>query len=210
MEDNAKSVTKKKGNKTTEIVIGAGAAKLESAIKTLLQVAPEIEKLSKITQEGTLEVVNLEDKIGGLKQDLTNKTAQNKIELQQAYDADQALFAEKYLQANNLTAIKGEELSELQDKLMDATDNLETNVAKAVNGATSAMKKEHENAVAIAKLEFEKKEAENNANLKQMGEQVKFLTEQVGYWKKALEDERTASVERAKAASIGTLNVGQR
>ena len=60
----------------------------------------------------------------------------------------------------------------------------------------------------MAKLEFEKKEADNKAAITQLTDKVKFLEEQVGYWKEALEEERKAGVERSKASSIGTLNVG--
>ena len=198
----------KRGNKTTEIIIGAGAAKIEAAVKSLLQVAPEVEKLQETINKSTLEVVNLEDKIGGLEQDLKNKVAQNKIDLQQAYDADQKAFADKYLAANNMEAVSSDKLETLESALEEATTKVSQTVTAAVNAATSSMKKDHDNADALAKMTFEKKEAENTAKITQLESQVKFLNEQVGYWKQALEDERKAGVERAKAASIGTLNVG--
>jgi hypothetical protein len=199
----------KKGNKTTEIIIGSAASRMEAAVKSLLQVAPEVEKLQTTIANGTLEVVNLEDKIGALKQDYTNKVAQNKIELEQAYKADAKGYVDEYLAKNNLTAIETDELDEMKNDLEEATTKMEANISKAVVAATSSLKKDHDNADALAKMTFEKKEAENTAKITQLEGQVKFLTEQVGYWKKALEDERTAGVERAKASSIGTLNVGQ-
>jgi hypothetical protein len=96
----------------------------------------------------------------------------------------------------------------MKNDLEEATTKMDANIQKAVNAATGAMQKEHNNATALAKMEFEKKEAENTAKITQLTEQVKFLQEQVGYWKKALEDEREAGVKRAQASSIGTLNVG--
>lgn len=153
-------------------------------------------------------MVNLEDKIGGLEQDLKNKVAQNKIELENAYKADQANFANKYLTENSLVAVAKDKLNELEESLEEATTKMADNVRKAVEAATSSMKKDHENANELAKMTFERTQAENTAKLTQMEAQVKFLSEQVGYWKQALEEERKAGVERAKAASIGTLNVG--
>lgn len=197
-----------KGNRTTEIIIGSAAAKLETAVKAMNTAVVEVGKLEEKAQAHTLKVTDLEDKIGSLEQDLKNKTAQNKIELQQAYDADQKAFADKYLQSQGMTAIGTDELEELKADLEEATDKMSENVNKAVGAATSALKKEHDAADALAKMTFEKKEAENTAKITQLEAQVKFLTEQVGYWKKALEDERAAGVERAKASSIGTLNVG--
>lgn len=198
----------KKGNKTTELIIGAAAAKVEAAVKSLMNVAPEVEKLQTTIHQSTLEVVNLEDKIGGLKQDYQNKVAQNKIEIEQQFTADQKSFVDTWMKNNGMTCLPANDLNKMRTDLTEATQNVDKTVASAVNAATSAMKKDHDNATAMAKLEFEKKEADNKAAITQLTEKVKFLEEQVGYWKEALEEERKAGVERAKASSIGTLNVG--
>lgn len=202
------STPAKKGNKTTEVIIGAASSRMEAAVKSLLAVAPEVEKLQKTISQSTLEVVNLEDTIGALKQDLVNKTSQNKIELEQAYNADQKSFADKYLNQNRLVAVAENDLTGLRNDLEEALNKRDEAVSKAVNAATSSMKKDHDAADALAKMTFEKKEAENAAKITQLEAQVKFLGEQVGYWKLALEAEQKAGIERAKAASIGTLNVG--
>lgn len=198
----------KKGNKTTEIIVGAGAQKLVTAVAALRGVVEVIDQLPTKVQENLILVSDLEDKIGGLKQDLQNKTAQNKIEIEQAYQADCRSFVDKWLSANGMTSIETSDLNELKSDLEEATTKMNENVAKAVNAATSSMKKEHENEIKMKTMEFEKKEADNLATIKQNAEQIKFLNEQVGYWKKALEDEREAGVKRAQASSIGTLNVG--
>lgn len=198
----------KKGNKTTELIIGSAAAKVEAAVKSLLNVAPEVAKLQTTINQSTLEVVNLEDKIGSLKQDYANKVAQNKIEIEQQFKADEKAFVDNWMRSNGMTCLPAADLSRMKTDLTEATQNVQETVNKAVNAATSAMKKDHDNATAMAKLEFEKKEADNKASIVQLTDKVEFLEEQVSYWKQALEEERKAGVERAKASSIGTLNVG--
>lgn len=198
----------KKGNKTTEIIIGAGAAKLVTAVAALNTVVEVIGKLPQQAQENVILITDLEDKIGGLKQDLANQIAQNKIEVAQAYEADKRSFVNKWLAENNMTCLETSELNEMKNDLEEATTKMNDNIQKAVGAATGSLKKEHENELKMKTLEFEKKEADNLATIKQNGETIKFLNEQVGFWKKALEDEREAGVKRAQASSIGTLNVG--
>lgn len=60
----------------------------------------------------------------------------------------------------------------------------------------------------MAKLEFEKKEADNKAAITQLTDKVKFLEEQVGHWKTMLDNQMKAETERAKYGQISTLNVG--
>ena len=207
METNAKATVAKKGNKTTEIIVGAAANKLSTAVKGLNSAIEEVGKLEVKAQDYTLQISDLEDKIGGLKQDLQNKVAQNKIELQQQYDTDKKAFAVKWLTENDMIFILNDELTKLKESLVEAQMNVEEKVSKAVGAATGALKSDYVNQLKLTTLEHEKKEADNSAKITQQESQIKFLNEQVVMWKTALEDERRASVERAKA-SIGTLNIG--
>lgn len=207
MEQTAKA-PQKKGNKTTELIIGTAAAKMESGIKTLLQVVPTIEKLNETILTGTLEVSNLEDKIGGLKQDFINKAAQNKIELQNAYDTDRKEFVDKWLADNDMAVIEVDELGKLNSDLRDAQQTMDNAVKTAVASATGAMKKDNDNAMSLLKLEHEKKEAENKAEITQLRNQVSFMEKQCKMLEDQLTAERTAGVQRAQASSIGSINVG--
>lgn len=203
-----KTAAAKKGNKTTELVVGAAASRIENAVKALLSVSPEIGKLTVIAQESTLKVADLEDKIGGLKQDYENKSAQAKIELQQAYDSNREAFAQKWLAEKGLISIARLDLASLEGDLADATQKVDEKVAKAVGAATSSMKKDHEQALAISKLEMEKLQASNAAEIVQLKNQNTFLVDQVNHWKTMLETQQKNETERAKYGQIGTMNVG--
>lgn len=206
-ETNVKAPAKK-GNKTTEIIIGAGAAKLATAVAALSTVVEVINRLPETVQENVLKVTDLEDKIGALKQDLENKTAQNKIELQQSYDADRKTFVDKWLNEESMVAVDSSEYREMEEKLEKVEETLNRTVTTEVAKAVNIEKNNSAGALRILQLEHEKKEAANVAEIAQLKNQNKFLEEQMGFWKTALDEERKAGTERAKAASINTLNVG--
>lgn len=197
-----------KGNKTTEIIVGAAAAKLTTVVKGIKDAVIEVEKLEQKAQDGTLRVSDLEDKIGGLEQDLKNKIGQNKIELQQAYDANKESFARQWLQSMNMACIQSEELEALKNNLENATMKVEETVSNAVKAATGAMANTQKNELALAKLQHEKDQASTVAELAQAKSQITFLEAQVKMWKDALDAQRAAETERSKHGAINTLNVG--
>lgn len=168
----------------------------------------EVAKLEVKAHENTLKVTDLEDRIGGLQQELANKIAQNKIDIQLAYDSDVKSFVEKYLRENNMTTIEVVVLSDLKSELNKVKDNFDSNLKAEVAKAVAIEKSNSANALKMMELEQKHTEAANKAQIEQLNAKVEFLEEQVDSWKEALAAERTASVERAKASSIGTLNVG--
>src|ERR1044072_3651260 len=196
------------GNKTTELIIGSAASKLQTAVNGLNTAILEVSKLETRAHEGTLKITDLEDKIGGLQQDLKNKEAQNKIDLQLSYDSDRKAFVDKWMQENGMTAIKLTDLQNLNSELTQIKDKFDSNVKAEVAKAEAIAKAKHEQESKIKDLEHTSKEAENKAKISQLEDKVSFLEEQVNSWKDALNAERTASVERAKASQIQNLHVG--
>lgn len=211
METNTKAPVAKKaliGNKSTEIIVGAAAAKLSTAVKGLSSVVEEIGKLDQRVLDSTLQVTNLEDKIGGLEQDLKNKTAQNKIELQNQYDTDRKAFVDKWLSENGFICTTQENLDELEEKLEAATTKMEDTIKKEVSAATGAMASKHNSELKILGLEHEKKEAANLAEIAQLKNQNAFLATQVDNWKLMLDKQVAAETSRAQYGAVHTINVG--
>jgi hypothetical protein len=204
----ARKVAPKKGTKTTELIIGAAANKLSTAVLQMNTAIGEVTKLQQLAQDNTIIIVDLEDKIGALKQELENQMAQNKLNLELAFKSNKALFAAEWMSENNLASISTFELHNLKVDLENATSKMEDTVKREVGIITSRMKSEHENEKKVLMLEHEKKEANNLAELNQLRTQVTMWKEQADMWQKALDAERQAGIERAKASSIGTLNIG--
>lgn len=211
MEQNTKAPVAKKvlvGNKSTEITIGAAANKLSTAVKGMLSVVDELGKLDAGLLDRTLQITNLDDKIGGLEQDLKNKTAQNKIELQNQFDTDKKAFVDKWLADNGFVCTTEEEIIELKEKLEAATTDVEAAIKKEVSIVTNSMTAKHNSDLKILGLEHEKKEANNLAEISQLKSQNAFLATQVDNWKIMLDKQVAAETARAQYGAINTLNIG--
>lgn len=211
MEEQVKKAPAKKtvATRNTEIVLGSAAVKIAAGVKSLNEAVSLVNTLEQKAQDQTLIVVNLEDKIGGLEQDLKNKIAQNKIELDQAFTADQKSFVEKWMKENNMTCILVTDLNKLRTDLTAATTDVDKQIAKAVAIAENSLKAAHLNEMKIKELELSNKEANNTAKIAQLEAQNTFLQEQIDSYKEMLETQMKNETERAKYGQISTLNVGE-
>lgn len=209
METSTKASTKKVvGNKSTEITIGAAAMNLQTAVKNLNSAVNEVNKLDDRILTSTLTVTNLEDQIGGLEQNLKNKIAQNKIELQNQFETDKKAFVDKWLEENGFVCTTEENLAQLNEKLEAATTNMEANIRKEVAIVTSSMTAKHNSEMKIKELELANKEAANTAEITQLKSQNAFLATQVDNWKLMLDKQVAAETARAQYGAINTLNIG--
>jgi hypothetical protein len=194
------------GNRTTELIIGMAANKFASATTSLESMMDSYNKMKEefdqTISDRTLQVVTLESKIEGLKQDLENKTTQNKIELQNQFNADKEGFVKAWLQQNGYTMIFTNELNTLKKDLADTKADVENQIKKAVTNNTELLTNAHNNEINTLKLTHEKEQADNKAKISLMDEKNKFLGEQVEAWKTAADEARKASVEIAKAGSV--------
>lgn len=206
--ENKVVARKATGNKNTEILVGSAAAKLAAGITNLQSVIETVSKIGEIAGNHTLKVVELEDQIGGLKQEFENQKAQNKLELELQYKSDEKEFAEDYAKTAGLVFVVEKEYNKTKQELQDLNTNMETKIAQEVGKAKGMLEASHKSEMRVKDLELATKEAQTQAEVTQLKEQNTFLKGQVEHWMKALEEERKAGIERAKAASINTLNVG--
>lgn len=207
-------VVKKKvtGNKTTELIIGTAASKLTTGIVALQATVEAIGQLEEKAKQNTLVLLEQEDKMGALEQELSNKKAQNKYEIELAYKTDKKAFVDEWLSVNKMSAVTDAEWLEMQEKLSKSDSNLEAAVKKEVAIVTSSLKAEHTSALKVMQLEHEKKEAANTAEINQLKLQNQFLTDQMNHWKSMLEKQMQAETERAKhqpAIHVNGTNTGR-
>jgi len=206
------STKKTNGNKTTELIIGSSAAKLAVAVNGIQSALLEANKLNEIVAESSLKVVEMEDKLGALDQELVNKKAQNKYEIELSYKTDKKSFVEAYLSDNELMTVNETEWLAMQKKLEDSDRATTDAVSKAVGAATGSLKSEHTSALKVAQLEHDKKEAENVATIKQLTAQITFLTQQNQTLQTLIDTQIKAETERAKhqpAIHVNGTNTGR-
>ena len=197
------------GNKTTEILIGSSVAKLQMAVKGIHEAAELAKGLGTLVDEGTLKVTNLEQEIADLQQDLINKKAQARIELEQQFKQDQAELAQSYLDRQGKMAIDADDYNNLREQLANLKANKDKEIAAEVGKAKGMMEANYANQKKIYELEATTKEAEKTAQIKQLEQQVVFLNKQVADWQQAVASERAAGIERSKHGAVGTINVGE-
>lgn len=201
-------MTTKKGTKTTELVVGTAAVKLNQAVKSLQEAVAQASKLEETITGHVLKAEDLEGRISDLQNTYENSKKQMAFDMDLEYKSNQKAFAEKYLSVAGLTAVPTEDWqsvnSELNNIKTEFNNKVNSEVGKVRGQLESAFKQDKQ----ILELAFQAKEADNNAKISQKDQQIAFLEKQAASWEAALNAERQAGIERARASSIGTLNVG--
>jgi hypothetical protein len=194
------------GNKQTELIIGAGALKLESAIKNLSEVVKMVENFDQIISDKTLKVETL-DNITELETKFKQEKATKEFNLKLDFEAAKDKYTNDYLASKSMKSILIADYDTLNHKAARNDEDIKKEINAAVHSATGAMTKEHNNTLQIKELEYKNKEADNIAQLKQQGETITLLKSQITELIKQLDAERQAGIERSKSTSVGTINV---
>lgn len=199
-----------KGTQKSEAILGTASVKLGTGLKAFEEMVETIAKLPNEINDNLLIIADQETKIAEQALTLKNNIAQNKIELDQAYQRDKKAFVETWLQENNKVAIDQDELEELREELSAAEEATAAEVKKEVGAVTGILTARFNGEKRELELTFKAQEAQNVAQLAQATEKIKFLEGQVDSWRTALDKEREASVQRAQASSINqTITSGK-
>lgn len=191
-----------KGTQKSEAILGTASVKLGSGVKALEEMVVTISKLPEQIEENLLVISDQETKIAEQALTLKNNIAQNKIELDQAYQRNKAEFVEEWLKANNKVAIDETDLDELREELREAEKATDAAVKRETGALGGILTAKFNAEKREMELTFKAQEAQNVAQLAQKDEKIKFLEQQVQNWMDALTKEREASVQRAQASSI--------
>lgn len=206
-ETKQASAVRRPGTAKTEAIIGAGANKLEQATKNIAAASAEISKLLELANTHSLTIADQETKIADLRTKHEETKRQLALELELEVKQNREKVAREWALQNACVIILS---TEYQDLKAAASENEETRKAEinaAVHAATGSMKSNHESALRLKEAEFKAQEAENRSKITQLEKEVVVLNAQVAGWQKQLEEERKASIERAKAAQVGAINV---
>jgi chromosome segregation ATPase len=199
---------KKKGTPGTEVIIGSAANVLKKAVDNIKSAVSDVDQLVAKAEEQQGIIAQREERIAELDVEFKEKKRQKDVELEDQLRESKRDTVDKILGEQNLVAIDKVEHAKLTGDIQQIKVEAQNEASRATAIATSNMKKEHENAMALQKAGFERDQAENKAKLDNANSQIEFLREQCKKWEEALNAERQASVERSKANAIGTITVG--
>jgi hypothetical protein len=209
MSDQNQAKVKAKGTPKTESIIGAASNKMVTATKALTDAVAQAVKLTDTVNENALKIADQEDKLQGLNTEFQNRRTQHKIDLDLAYKADQAGFAQKYLTENKLTAVPATEYDQLKNSVTEWEQKFEEKVEAEVGKARGIAQSKAESDRRVTEAEYKAKEAQNLATIDSLKQQLQFANEQVASWKGQLDAERNASIERSKSNSAVVNVSGQ-
>ena len=202
-----KSTPAKKASANTEVVLGQAAAQIAKAVNELKAATATVSTLSEQSEQLTLLVANKEEAISALEVEYAEKRRQADVELDLSFKANQERVVNTWLTSNGYTSIATSELTSLRSDLETARTNTEATVKKEVASVVATLKTQYENEIKLIHSENKAIAAENAAKIGTLATQNKFLEEQVTKLYLQLDAERAAGIERAKAGSVGSINV---
>lgn len=195
------------GNKQTELIIGAGALKLASAVKNITEAVKLVEDFDQIISDKTLKVETLDNNISELETKFKQEKATKEFNLKLEFEASKDKYTNDYLASKGMTSILSAELQAIKDKSNKSEEDIAKAISQAVAIKESTLNKDHNNTLQIKELEYKNREADNIAQLKQQGETIALLKSQITELIKQLDAERSAGIERSKSTAVGTINV---
>lgn len=202
-----KATTTKK-SATTELVLGQAAQNITKAVAELKTATDAVNKLGTLGEELTLLVANKEEQIASLDVQYAEKARQKEVELDLNFRASQDRVVNNYLTENGKVSISKTDLANLQKELADTKANADAVTKKEVAIVSSSLKSQYENEIKLIQSENNTKSVENASKIGTLTEQKNFLETQVAKLYQQLDAERAAGIERAKAGSVGSINVG--
>lgn len=197
----------KKGNASTEFILGQAAQHITKAVSELNTAVETVRTLTSQSEELTLHVASKEAQIAELDIQYAEKARQADVDLDLSMKANTERVVNAYLSSTGKVAVTSADWSGLQKELSDVRSNADAETKKAVAQATSALKNQYENDIKLLHSENKAVAAENASKIGVLAEKNKFLEEQVTKLYSQLDAERHASIERAKAGSVGSINV---
>lgn len=197
----------KKGSTSTELVLGQAAQHISKAVSELNTAVETVRTLTSQAEELTLQVSNKEAQISELDVQYAEKSRQAEVEFDLNMKANADRVLSEYLRSTGKMAVTVAEWNGLQKELTDVKANAETETKRAVATATNALKSQYDNDIKLLHSENKAIAAENASKIGVLAEKNKFLEEQVTKLYQQLDAERTASIERARASSVGSINV---
>lgn len=193
---------------SSEIVLGSGIVELKKVLASMDNAHAKFSGLIETAEKLQIEIAAKEDKLKQLDVEQEEKIRANAVLFDLQVKADQNRVVEEVLTAQNKMAVLKVVFESLTQNLESYKTDFADKVKHDVDAASRGIAANFENKSKLLEAEYKAKEAGNLAEIAQLNKQVTFLTTELERWKKALDDERAASVERAKASSISTLNVG--
>jgi hypothetical protein len=197
----------RKASVTTEVVLGKAAQQIAKAVSELNAATESVNQLASKTEDLTLQVANKEEAIAALEVEYNERKRQSEVDLELTMRSSAEKLVNEHLTSNGYVSISANELNSLRSELEQTKSTTEAQIKKEVATVASTLKSQYENEIKLIQSENKAISAENAAKIGTLATQNKFLEDQVTKLYLQLDAERAAGIERAKAGSVGSINV---
>jgi hypothetical protein len=197
----------RKASVTTEVVLGKAAQQIAKAVSELNAATESVNQLASKTEDLTLQVANKEEAIAALEVEYNERKRQSEVDLELTMRSSAEKLVNEHLTSNGYVSISANELNSLRSELEQTKTTTEAQIKKEVATVASTLKSQYENEIKLIQSENKAISAENAAKIGTLATQNKFLEDQVTKLYLQLDAERAAGIERAKAGSVGSINV---
>lgn len=195
------------GTQETEQVIGSAQAKLAQSLKAYEQAQQQLAKLPEMITDYTLKIAQAENKLNQLVVEHNERKRQFDVELEVHKKQSIEKVVTNYLAGEQKIAVKHTDYEQLRADYAAALKDRDQEISREVGKATGIAENKAKRDAEVREAQYNAKEAENKAQITSLTNQVNTLTKEIESWKTQLNEERKASVDRAKASSVGAINV---
>jgi hypothetical protein len=192
----------------SEVVIGKAAQDLTKAVAEISKALDGVKSLESRTEDLSLQISNKEAEIAQLDLDFKEKQRQMALDLELKMKGDAEATVTEYLRSKGRQAVAVTEYTEMTETIAKSRAEFEKTLASEIAKTAAMERSRYEAEKKLLEANQKAEQAANDAAIKALEQQVKFHETQSNIWKQQLEAERAASVERAKAGSIGNINLG--
>lgn len=198
----------KKATVATEGILGAAAVSIKDSVGKLTEGLSKLENLASHTDDLSLQIAAKEDELLELDVAFKNKVSQHSVEFGLKVKEDQKALVEQVLGSQHLMAVPKADLEALKQELKDYETTFDKKVAEKVAAATGAMSREFKHKEELLLSDHKASVAEDKGKINSLTNEVSVLNSQLKIAQQQLADERQAGIERAKAGSVGSINIG--
>lgn len=198
----------KKASTTSELVLGSAVAELRKVSTAAVSAVSMVEGLAEKAEGLQLEIASKEDRIKALDVEYEEIERQKKVDLELTMKASKEQAAIQIVESQGKIVVVKSEYEAIKEELAQLKANFKEEVRSEVGAAVGIANGKLDSERKLMAAEYTAKEAGNLATIESLNKQVAAQGAEIERWKDALDKERTASVDRAKASQIGTMNVG--
>jgi len=185
---------------------------LSKVAETLTIYSEQVESLTEQVNIKTNELTNLDVKLDHKKKEIDTAIAEKEraasVDLKLRLKENEEKTLNELAKSRGAIVVAADVVPNLEAKLKEVEQSIDSIVSKAVTSARTELTKEHSMAVTKLELTNSAETAKMKAELDAKDAKIEFLNEQISTLNTTIASERQARIEIAKTTAQPIINVG--